>query len=40
MGKDYLKGLKDGFGAKDASMIVAEESYEITEPTVDNHMVG
>ncbi len=37
-GKDYLKGLKDGLGAK-ASMIVAEESYETTEPTVDNHIV-
>ena len=31
-GKDYLKGLKDGLGAKAASMIVAEESYETTEP--------
>ena len=30
-GKDYLKGLKDGLGAKAASMIVAEESYETTE---------
>src|SRR5207248_3569431 len=29
-GKDYLKGLKDGLGAK-ASAIVAEESYETTE---------
>jgi len=37
-GKDYLKGLKDGLGAK-ASMIVAEESYETTEPTIDNHIV-
>jgi branched-chain amino acid transport system substrate-binding protein len=37
-GKDYLKGLKDGLGAK-ASMIVAEESYEATEPTIDNHIV-
>jgi branched-chain amino acid transport system substrate-binding protein len=37
-GKDYLKGLKDGFGAK-ASMIMAEESYEISEPTIDNHIV-
>ena len=37
-GKDYLKGLKDGFGAK-ASMIIAEESYEISEPTIDNHIV-
>src|SRR3978361_86752 len=34
-GKDYLKGLKDGLGAKAASMIVAEESYETTEPTID-----
>jgi branched-chain amino acid transport system substrate-binding protein len=38
-GKDYLKGLKDGLGAKAASMIVAEESYETTEPTVDDHIV-
>jgi ABC-type branched-subunit amino acid transport system substrate-binding protein len=38
-GKDYLKGLKDGLGAKAASMIVAEESFETTEPTVDNHIV-
>jgi ABC-type branched-subunit amino acid transport system substrate-binding protein len=38
-GKDYLKGLKDGLGAKAASMIVAEESFETTEPTIDNHIV-
>jgi ABC-type branched-subunit amino acid transport system substrate-binding protein len=38
-GKDYLKGLKDGLGSKASSMIVAEESYETTEPTVDNHIV-
>jgi branched-chain amino acid transport system substrate-binding protein len=37
-GKDYLKGLKEGLGAK-ASMIVAEESYETSEPTIDNHIV-
>src|SRR5947209_19868222 len=37
-GKDYLKGLKDGLGAK-ASMIGSEESYETTEPTIDNHIV-
>jgi branched-chain amino acid transport system substrate-binding protein len=37
-GKDYLKGLKEGLGAK-ASMIIAEESYETTEPTIDNHIV-
>src|SRR5450432_1119969 len=38
-GKDYLKGLKDGLGAKAASMIIAEESFETTEPTIDNHIV-
>ncbi len=38
-GKDYLKGLKDGLGAKASSMIVAEESYETTEPTIDDHIV-
>jgi ABC-type branched-subunit amino acid transport system substrate-binding protein len=38
-GKDYLKGLKDGLGAKAATMIVAEESYETTEPSIDNHIV-
>ena len=37
-GKDYLKGLKDGLGPK-ASMIVAEESYETTEPSIDSHVV-
>jgi branched-chain amino acid transport system substrate-binding protein len=37
-GKDYLKGLKDGLGAK-ASMITAEESYETTEPSIDGHIV-
>jgi ABC-type branched-subunit amino acid transport system substrate-binding protein len=38
-GKDYLKGLKDGLGAKAAKMIVAEESFETSEPTIDNHIV-
>jgi ABC-type branched-subunit amino acid transport system substrate-binding protein len=38
-GKDYVKGLKDGLGAKAASMITIEESFETTEPTIDNHIV-
>ncbi len=37
-GKDYLKGFKEGLGAK-ASMIVAEASYEVTDPTVDSQIV-
>jgi branched-chain amino acid transport system substrate-binding protein len=38
-GKDYVKGMKDGLGAKAASMIVAEDSYETTEPTIDSHII-
>jgi branched-chain amino acid transport system substrate-binding protein len=38
-GKDYLKGFRDGLGAKAASMIIAEDSYEVTEPTIDSHIV-
>jgi branched-chain amino acid transport system substrate-binding protein len=38
-GKDYVKGLKDGLGAKGASMIVIEDSYEVSEPTIDTHIV-
>src|ERR1700745_71163 len=38
-GKDYLKGFKDGLGAQAASLIIATESYETTEPTIDSHIV-
>jgi ABC-type branched-subunit amino acid transport system substrate-binding protein len=38
LGKDYVKGLKDMLGAK-ANMIVAEASYELSDPTVDSQMV-
>jgi branched-chain amino acid transport system substrate-binding protein len=38
-GKDYLKGFKDGLGDKAASMIVAEVSYEVTDPSVDTQIV-
>ena len=38
-GKDYVKGLKDGLGAKAASMIIVEESYEVSQPTIDSNIV-
>jgi branched-chain amino acid transport system substrate-binding protein len=38
-GKDYVAGLKDVFGDKASSLIVAEESYETTEPSIDSHIV-
>jgi branched-chain amino acid transport system substrate-binding protein len=39
-GKDYLKGFKEGLGARAASMIVAELSYEVTDPTIDSQIVS
>jgi ABC-type branched-subunit amino acid transport system substrate-binding protein len=39
-GKDYVKGIRDGLGAKAASMIVGEENYETTTPTIDSHVVA
>ncbi|WP_024509211.1 ABC transporter substrate-binding protein [Bradyrhizobium sp. ARR65] len=38
-GKDYLAGLKDVLGEKASSLIIAEESYETTEPSIDSHIV-
>ena len=38
-GKDYQKAFKEALGAKAATMLVAEESYEISEPTIDSHIV-
>src|SRR5580698_3155792 len=39
-GKDYLNGLRDGLGDKAAKMIVATQSYETTDPTVDSQIVS
>ena len=39
-GKDYVKGFKDGLGDKAKSMIVAELTYEVTDPTIDSQMVS
>src|SRR3954452_12012863 len=38
-GKDVLKGLKDGLGAK-TTMIIAEMPYETGDPTVDSQVVA
>ena len=39
-GKDYVKGFKDALGDKAKAMIVAELTYEVTDPTVDSQMVS
>jgi branched-chain amino acid transport system substrate-binding protein len=38
-GKDYVAGIKEIFADKASSLIVAEESYETTEPSIDSHIV-
>ena len=38
-GKDVLKGVKEGLGAANAKMIVAEATYEVSDPTVDSQML-
>lgn len=38
-GKDYIRGLKEGLGDKASSMMVAEASYEVAEPTIDSQIV-
>ena len=38
-GKDYLDGLTDGLGDKAESMIVAEATFELTDPTVDSQVI-
>ncbi|PHQ71914.1 MAG: branched-chain amino acid ABC transporter substrate-binding protein [Sneathiella sp.] len=38
-GKDYVTGLKAKLGDKAATMIVAEESYEVTDPTINSQII-
>jgi ABC-type branched-subunit amino acid transport system substrate-binding protein len=37
-GKDQVKGVRDGLGDK-AKMIIADASYEVTDPTIDSQIV-
>jgi branched-chain amino acid transport system substrate-binding protein len=39
-GKDYLKGFKDGLGDAAKKVIVMEQSYEVTDPTIDSQVVN
>jgi branched-chain amino acid transport system substrate-binding protein len=39
-GKDYRKGFRDALGDKADKMILAEMSYESTDPTVDSQIVS
>jgi branched-chain amino acid transport system substrate-binding protein len=39
-GKDYLKGFKDGLGDAAKKLIIMEQTYEVTDPTVDSQIVN
>lgn len=38
-GRDYIKGFRDGLGAKADTMIVKQLSYEISDPTIDSQIL-
>src|SRR5712671_4810365 len=38
-GKDQMKGVRDGLGDK-AGMIIADKSYEVSDPTIDSQIVA
>jgi len=39
-GKDYLKGFKDGLGEAGRKLIVMEQTYEVTDPTIDSQIAN
>jgi branched-chain amino acid transport system substrate-binding protein len=39
-GKDYIKALRDALGTQADRMIVAQASYEVTDPTPDSQLVA
>jgi branched-chain amino acid transport system substrate-binding protein len=38
-GKDYIAGFKQGLGGRAAKMVVAEQTYEVTDPSIDSQIV-
>jgi branched-chain amino acid transport system substrate-binding protein len=39
-GKDYVKGFKEGLGEAGKKLIIMEQSYEPTDPTIDSQIVN
>ena len=39
LGRDYLNGIKSGLGDKASTMVVAEASYEVSDPTIDSQIL-
>jgi len=39
-GRDYMRGLREGLGEHAERMLVAQASFEVTDPTVDSQIVS
>jgi branched-chain amino acid transport system substrate-binding protein len=39
-GKDYVKGFKDGLGDAAKRVIIMEQTYEVTDPTIDSQIAN
>jgi branched-chain amino acid transport system substrate-binding protein len=39
-GKDYLKGFTEGLGDKAKTLVVTQQTYEVTDPTIDSQIVS
>jgi branched-chain amino acid transport system substrate-binding protein len=40
LGKDFVNGFKSGLGDKEKSLIVSEQTYEITDPAIDSQVIA
>jgi ABC-type branched-subunit amino acid transport system substrate-binding protein len=40
LGKDFVGGFKTGLGDKAKSLIASEQTFEITDPTIDNQVIA
>jgi ABC-type branched-subunit amino acid transport system substrate-binding protein len=38
-GRDYVRGFKEALGAKAATMIVKEKTYEVSDATIDSQLI-
>ncbi len=40
LGKDYARGFKAGLGNQGRKIVLAEASYEVTDPTIDSQIIS
>jgi ABC-type branched-subunit amino acid transport system substrate-binding protein len=40
LGKDFVGGFKAGLGDKSKSLVVSEQTFEITDPTIDSQVIA